>query len=101
MTSAVLTRGPVSPADKIGLANRDIIMRSCTANGRLLQPDRPATAIDAQFVKLAFKKGGPSGEVWSTESTVGGVCFGIVLAAQLDEPYVTTWRDASQHTPHW
>lgn len=86
MTTAVLTRGPVSPADKIGLANRDMIMRSCTANGRLLQPDRPATAIDAQFVKLAFGKGGPMGEVWATESTVGGICYAIILAAQLETP---------------
>ena len=32
---------PVSPADKIGLFNRSLIMRACMDDGTLLTPDRP------------------------------------------------------------
>ena len=31
--------------------------------------------------------GGPAGEVWATETTVGGVCYGTVLSVELSEPY--------------
>ena len=37
---ASLSRGPVSPADKIGLFNRTLIMRACMDDGTLLTPDR-------------------------------------------------------------
>ena len=51
LQAAVLTlsTGPVAPGDAVGASNPDLIMRSCNAEGRLLMPDRPATAINAQF----------------------------------------------------
>ena len=35
-------------------AGQTLVMMSCAANGRLLQPDRPATLIDTSVVALAF-----------------------------------------------
>ena len=49
-----LTKGPVCPSDKIGRANRDLIMRSAMADGTLLQPSRPATQLDMMFVDAVF-----------------------------------------------
>lgn len=58
---ATFTRGPVSPADRIGYMNRTMIMRSCMDDGTLLSADVPATAIDGQ-VSLQFL------ESWSTRA---------------------------------
>eukprot|EP01043_Picozoa_sp_COSAG02_P020852 COSAG02_NODE_1040_length_15035_cov_198.613819_2_plen_825_part_00 len=52
---ATLSRGPVSPADKIGLFNRSQIMRSCMNDGTLLSPDRPALAIDSTLLYRALR----------------------------------------------
>eukprot|EP00041_Stephanoeca_diplocostata_P005931 m.71454 g.71454 ORF g.71454 m.71454 type:complete len:825 (-) comp16082_c0_seq11:633-3107(-) len=92
---ATLSRGPVSPADKIGLFNRDTIMRSCMDDGTLLQPDFPATAIDREIKQIALGEGGPLGEVWSTSTTVSGWVFGHVLAADLQQEYVVSTVDLS------
>jgi hypothetical protein len=56
MNSAILalSRGPVATGDKVGGSNKSVIMRTCGQDGRLLQPSRPATAIDANFMHAAF-----------------------------------------------
>ena len=87
---ATLSRGPVSPADKIGLFNRTMIMRSCMDDGTLLQPDLPARALDSQMVQSAFGTGGPKGGIWTTYSTIGGVQYHHVLVPMLAEPYTLT-----------
>lgn len=46
---SALSTGMVAPSDKIGASKRDIIMRTCRADGLLLKPDKPATPIDAMF----------------------------------------------------
>jgi hypothetical protein len=84
---ATLSRGPVTPADGIGYFNASLIMRACMADGQLLQPDAPATALDTQIARLAFGSGGPDGQVWSTASEVGGRTYHQLLVAQLREPY--------------
>lgn len=52
---ATLSRGPVSPADKIGLANRSQIMRACMDDGTLLSPERPALALDSSLLYRAIR----------------------------------------------
>jgi hypothetical protein len=52
---ATLSRGPVSPADKLGLFNRTQIMRSCMEDGTLLSPDRPALALDSSLLYRALR----------------------------------------------
>ena len=56
LQAAVLTMstGPVCPSDGIGYSDVPLIMRSAAADGTLLQPDRPATAIDAYYDHRAF-----------------------------------------------
>ena len=89
---ASLSRGPVSPADRIGLFNRTLIMRACTENGTLLTPDRPALALDSTLLHRALhgtsssggaRAGRPNGEVWATTSTVAGMTYRHVLVPLL------------------
>ena len=51
------TTGPVAPSDRVGSSNASLIRMACTSGGRLLQPSRPATAIDACFAGPAFGNG--------------------------------------------
>ena len=47
---ATLSTGPVSPGDKIGLANATLLMASCRAgDGLILKPDRAATIMDSAY----------------------------------------------------
>eukprot|EP00486_Rosalina_sp_Unknown_P003161 CAMPEP_0201573536 /NCGR_PEP_ID=MMETSP0190_2-20130828/17449_1 /ASSEMBLY_ACC=CAM_ASM_000263 /TAXON_ID=37353 /ORGANISM="Rosalina sp." /LENGTH=186 /DNA_ID=CAMNT_0048000625 /DNA_START=1 /DNA_END=558 /DNA_ORIENTATION=- len=62
---AIMSCGPVGPSDRAGWSNATLIMRTCRADGRLLQPRRPITAINDQFIQQAFN--GQSINVWSTE----------------------------------
>jgi hypothetical protein len=52
-------------------------MRSCREDGILLQPQKPPTAIDAQFDGRSTPQGGfveaGGAQVWSTYSKVGAV----------------------------
>jgi hypothetical protein len=47
--------------------NKTLIMQTCNADGLLLKPEKPATAIDRSFFPS-----GPKGEVWQTFSNVSG-----------------------------
>ena len=46
---ALLSTGPVGVSDRAGYTNATIVMHTCNARGDLLQPNRPATAIDRTF----------------------------------------------------
>lgn len=91
---SVFSAGPVTPGDGVGFSDAALIMRSCTTGGRLLQPSRAATAIDAAIVFRAF--GGatrPNGEVYATYSTVSGWAWDHVLASTVNTSYSLTPAD--------
>lgn len=65
----------------IGGSDAALIMRSCTADGKLLQPDFPARRVDTSiFHDAGILPSGPEGEVWSTASTVSDLTYGYLLA---------------------
>lgn len=83
-----LSAGPVAIADGIGYSDRDLIMMSCMADGRLLQPSLPATLIDAAFVERSMHKGsGPDGEVWFAPSRISQHTFGSLFVADLQKDW--------------
>jgi hypothetical protein len=102
MVSALST-GPVGPSDLIGSENRTNILRTCTADGFVLKPSVPATALDSTFAQRAFGSGGPVGELWSAYSDNGQYRWHHVLAASIDQPYSVTpselkgFRNATQY----
>ncbi|XP_055899049.1 uncharacterized protein LOC106054416 [Biomphalaria glabrata] len=88
---ATLSTGPVGPGDGIGFINLTVLMRCCDSSGQILQPSKPATAIDDQIKKRAFSSyPGPDGEVYTTYTNISGYAFGIVLAADLKNSYALT-----------
>jgi len=82
---STLSTGPVAPSDAINASDVPLIMKSCAKDGKLLQPDRPATRTDASIAQEAGIAPGPKGEVWSTQVTLSGAQFGLLLAAQSEE----------------
>lgn len=46
---AALSTGPVGIGDRIGCADRDLIMRTCREDGVLVKPDAPLAALDHCF----------------------------------------------------
>lgn len=51
----------------MGLEDREVILRSCRADGKILKPSRPLTALDAVHSQRAFGgDGGPQGMVMGT-----------------------------------
>ena len=51
---ATLTTGPVTFGDKPGLENRDLLMKCCREDGKILKPDRAISAIDSQIRNLGI-----------------------------------------------
>ncbi|CAH1776345.1 unnamed protein product, partial [Owenia fusiformis] len=92
---STLSTGPVGVGDMIGGTNKTLVMMSCNAEGLLLKPSKPATAIDAQIIESAYQDGeGPAGEVWFTYTSIGPDPevtdiwrFGILLAASMTNNY--------------
>jgi hypothetical protein len=79
---STFSTGPVAPSDRIGMSNAALIMRSCSASGLLLQPDRPATWTDAGLRQAAGIGSGPKGEVWTTETTLNGAVYHYVISVE-------------------
>lgn len=68
---AIYSTGPVQLGDAIGRTDTDIVALMVTPEGRLLQPSRPATAIDQCFVDAAFGGSLPDQGIGQTLSTKG------------------------------
>jgi len=62
---AALSAGPVGPSDAADGANKMLIMATCMSDGRLLKPSHPVMSVDSSFVYRAFKKDGPSGQLYA------------------------------------
>lgn len=81
---STLSRGPVAPSDRVDLLDAKLIMRSCSASGRLLRPDVPAVNTDHTILA----KGGiqvssaQRDMVFSTFSSLGIFRYTLVLAAR-------------------
>ena len=95
---AILSCGPVGISDKIGNTNKTLIMRTTRQDGRLLQPSRPITALNDQFLLNVFKYNNEKLiNVWSTETgykigeSVNNI-YQIILALNLKIEYNLTYN---------
>jgi hypothetical protein len=67
---STLSTGPVGPGDAINYTNIQRIMRCCRADGLILKPDRPLTAINEVIADWADNDGVLPGELYSTTTTM-------------------------------
>jgi hypothetical protein len=109
---SALSTGPVTPGDGLGHENATVIERTCTRDGRLLQPSVPAIQWDQLYIDEVFgsSAGGSTGnsytssiksasgtgssdccnssEVWISHSIIPGVACPSyhILAADIPAP---------------
>lgn len=65
---ATLSAAMVGPMDGINLLNKTRVMTTCRADGVVLKPDRPLTAVDA-----CFRQANPTCKIYHTYSDVDGL----------------------------
>ncbi|KAJ1458189.1 hypothetical protein M885DRAFT_95114 [Pelagophyceae sp. CCMP2097] len=83
---STLSNGPVAVGDAVGKTDVALVLKSCAADGKLLQPDAPATTLDAALFARARLPGADAnlaaGELWGASAVVAGLHFRQVLAAE-------------------
>jgi hypothetical protein len=94
--TAVLTRGPVSVGDAVGMTNWAVLKPCCSSSGDILAPSAALRPIDATYQPgsvanglVASPKGFGAGQVvWTAHSRVGSSAAAwTVLAVALPEQY--------------
>jgi hypothetical protein len=87
---ATLSTGPVSLADKAGDTNATIVSRCVRSDGRILQPDKPATAVDSTF---ALDGRSPPGFVWATSTSLADLVWHWILSVDVTTPWKLSGHD--------
>ncbi|PVD22557.1 hypothetical protein C0Q70_18373 [Pomacea canaliculata] len=88
---AVFSTGPVGPSDMVGGTDVPLLQRCCNAEGLILKPSKPATAIDDQIYTSAFgSSSGVNGDVWTTFTAISNIFFGIIFAPDITGSYSLT-----------
>jgi hypothetical protein len=111
---AVFSTGPVGIADGVNATNATLVMSTCDSAGRLLQPDKPFTPIDATFAragqdsrgapngrcKSAWMSKADNGAIWSSFTQLGGddpattpAVTHYILAINVSRPWVLRRAD--------
>ena len=84
---ATLSTGPVGLSDKTGQTNVTIVWRCARADGRLLQPDKPATAVDSTFAPLSSGRVPPPGMVSTTYTRLSSRVWYYLLSIDVRTPW--------------
>lgn len=93
---AALSTAPVQVADRIGYTNVSLVYTLCMpTSGRLLQPSRPATAIDACFLGAAFNLPPTASNpgnlpIQSSHTLFNGTAYAHILVIGLQGGFVLT-----------
>ncbi|KAK6165976.1 hypothetical protein SNE40_022775 [Patella caerulea] len=91
---ATMSTGPVGPSDKIGTTNVTLLLRCCNAEGLILKPTVPFTAINKQIQQMAYGNNfGPDGDLYTTYSDISGYKFGAISAANMKSSYSLSIQD--------
>ena len=84
--------GPVAPSDPVDGSDVALILKSCAADGKLLQADGPATYLDAALRARAGLAGSDpalaSGPVLATSAVVDGLHYRYLFVANTTEKIV-------------
>lgn len=98
---SVLSAAGVAIGDKIGRTDQALINATCMTDGTILNPDRPATAIDRTWLNLDSNR--ITGEVYSTSATIGHLTWFFVLTSNVSKPFNLLASDigAENHVKYW
>ena len=115
---ATLSTGPVAFGDKPGYEDRELLMKCCREDGKILKPSRAIAAVDSQIRNLAIDiEHAPgsapavngtlldrwhlAGQVWTTMSRISQHWeFGIIFGSSLSEDYFIGRQETGFHSRH-
>ena len=96
-TVVALSTGPNGPSDGLGFTNATLVMSTVRGDGLTLQPDRPATVMDAALLRVLLGGANASAPLvsstWTAFGDAGTLRWHHVLAVALDEPFVFAAAD--------
>ena len=78
---AVFSTGPVGLGDGPGYTDAALALATCRADGTLLQPDKPLTALDQTFWPDARRASPSDGRLLGSHATVSGAATWLFLLA--------------------
>lgn len=82
---SALSTGPVGIGDPVGRANRDIVLRTCRADGVIVRPDVALAAVDRAFFEHPVARAAPLvAEAW-TDHAAGRWTYAVTLNVSLAE----------------
>ena len=83
---AAFSTGPVGLGDGPGYTNPTLALATCRADGTLLQPDKPLTALDETFWWGAAEGAAPEGRrLLGSHATLSGRTWLYILAVDLPQ----------------
>ncbi len=92
---SALSRGAVGPGDKIGHMNRELLLKTCRADGLLLKPDKPATPLERCFMPDY-----PEGQIWDTYTKLGKNTWRYLLVAEQEAEFELSGQELNIQAPH-
>lgn len=78
---ATLSTGPVGIGDSEENIVKDLVLRSCRSDGRILKPQKPLTAIDLFFIL------DEQPNIWTADVTINFFTFGIIFLAEVEDAW--------------
>ena len=84
---SVLSTGPVGPGDSVNGTDKNIVLPTCSKEGRLLKPGTPAKSIDDFYFTQSDLSNTLKGHVWSAYSLISGYTFYNILSFKMEEEY--------------
>ena len=79
---AATSTGPVGISDAAGRSNATLAKRTCSADGALLQPDKPLTPADRTLTSGWAQLAG-GGRLWTSSATVEDATLHLALATDV------------------
>lgn len=82
---SALSAGPVGIGDRLGRSDRDLVLRTCRADGVLVKPDAPLAAIERCYQGHAHLAGPLVGETFSQQPAGRWLYLAALHANRTDE----------------
>ena len=81
---SILSSGQVGPGDGIGFTDKDLLMKSCDGDGKILRPSNTVQPIDSLMMHRSLPKfypDAPTGQIYNAFTDLGEFRFGILFCA--------------------
>jgi hypothetical protein len=83
---AVLSDGPYGIADKLGFANKTVVMYACRADGLMLRPRLPLASLDFTYTAPDAK----GSNIWAAHDDFGSYRWSYIIGVEIEKDVIIT-----------